>query len=408
MKTNLEKISNLERRLNIEVPLEKVTEAFEKIYNRIQQQVTLKGFRKGKAPIMTIKQMYKDHATRDVVEELVQKSYMKALEEHALDPINYPNIKIENLEESGPFKFTAEFEVRPDVALQQYMNLPVERELYTFDESQVTAAIDRMRTQRASLNPILIERPAQKGDFAVVDFEGRMNGVPVENATGSEHTLELGSGEFIPGFEEGIEGMKIGDTRTLTLKFPVEYHAPQLAGQPVEFQVVLKGLKKRDLPELNDEFVKTLGVESVDKLKELLREDIKNSDTKRIEEEFKNRLLKALVDRNPVDVPKSMLDDQKKLLIEDVRGRMEQQGMNKAQFEEYIQKWDDDFKKSATFMIQSSFLVNAIAAKESLRATEDDIEKRMEEYAKSAGMDISRLKSFYEKDDNQGRRSRRR
>jgi trigger factor len=403
MKANLEKLSSLERRLKIEVPMEKVAEAFESVYRKIQREVTLKGFRKGKAPMTTIRSMYRDNAAQDVVQDLVNKNYLKALEEHELDPISFPNIQIDKMKEGETFSFSAEFEVRPEVKLQTYTDLKVDKEIFKVDETKVKTQIDQLLGRSAQMTPILAERPARKGDFAVIDFEGSVDGVVLENATGAEHTLELGSGDFIPGFEEKVEGMNVGEVKTIQLKFPEEYHAAELAGKDVSFKVTLKGLKQKELPVLDDEYAKKLGVESAEKLKETVRVDIESGEKRRIEEDFKNRLLRKLVEMNPVDVPKTMLEEQKKLLAEDVEGRLGQQGLNKEQIEDYKQKWDDDFAKTATFMIQSSFLINAIATKESLRAGEADIEAKMQEYAASAGIEIARLKGFYEKEENRTR-----
>lgn len=396
MKSSIEKVSNLERRLNIAIPADVVASHFDRVFKGIQRQANIKGFRPGKAPLSTIKTMYGDQVKNDVAQELIQKHYFEALKEHALDPINYPEFEFDVPHEDAEFSFTANFEVRPEVELKKYEGLHLTTEKFDVPENKVTEVLENIRASRAQLVDVLEDRPAQNGDVTVIDFEGSVDGKPLENGSATGHHLELGANQFIEGFEPAIIGMKIGDQKTVSLKFPDPYHAPELAGKPVEFKVALKGLKKKELPELTDEFVKTLGgIESLDKLKSTIREDLEQNEKKRIESDTKNRLLKELVRNNPVQVPPSMLAEQKQALVEDMKRRMTEQGMGETEFEEYAQKWDKDFESTAAEMIQSGFLVDAIAKKHELRWSEADLEKKYEEYAQQTGIDLERIKDFY-------------
>lgn len=403
MKVNVEELSQLERRLNIEIPPEEVSAAFDKIYQSLQRDVTVKGFRKGKAPLSQIKAMYADRVKGDVANQLVQDSYTKAIDEHSLNPVNFPNIQIASLDEGKPFSFTAQFEIRPEIKLNQYDGLTVERELFELEPDHVDKVIENIRESHARREAVLEDRAAVKGDFVVIDFEGFRDGQPVANTNASDFELELGSNSFIPGFEDGLIGTRPGEERTLDLSFPESYHAKELAGTAITFKTKIKGLKKKTLPEVNDEFAQKVGFETVEKLKVGLFEDQKATEEKRINDEFKNRLLKALVSKNPVAVPKSMLDEQKQLLLNDVRNRLTQQGMGEAEFQDYVKKWDSDFNESAAFMIQSSFLIHAIADKENLAATSQDVEAKIDEYAKQTGIELAKLKGFYKENDNRSR-----
>jgi trigger factor len=198
--------------------------------------------------------------------------------------------------------------------------------------------------------------------------------------------------------------MKVGETRTLNLKFPDPYHSADLAGKPVEFKVTLKGLKKKVLPELNDELLKTIGSQqTMAEFKKTVEEDIEQSEKKRIDDAFRNRLLKKLVEANPVDVPASLLKDQKAALIEDFKKRMGDQGMQENDFNTYIQKWDADFTNSAAEMIQSSFLIDKIAQEHDLGCKKEDIEAKFEEYSKQTGIELSRIKEWYSKPEQMSR-----
>lgn len=405
MKSNVEKISSLQRKLNIEIPSAIVQSSYERIFNDIQKEVTIKGFRKGKAPLATIKSLYNGKVKQDVVQDLIQQHYVKALLEHKLDPISYPEFEFDDLNEEKDFSFSATFDVRPEVALKKTEGLTVEKEILKFDDAQVDKVLENMRNSKGSYEDVLELRAAINGDLAVIDFDGFVDGTALEGGSGKDHRLDLGSKQFIEGFEEGIVGMKVGEEKTLNLKFPTPYHSKDLEGKAVEFKVKLTGLKKKVLPEITDDFVKSAGtgVNTIAEFKEAVKKDLEASEKKRIEDAFKNRLLKTLVKENPVEVPASLLKDQKNSLIEDFKKRMAQQGMDEASLAEYIEKWDKDFEKTASEMIQSSFLVDAIGKKHDLICKQEDVDKKFQEYAAQTGIDETRIREFYSKEDTLSR-----
>lgn len=413
MKSTVEKVSSLQRRLNIEVPATAVNTVFEQMFKGVQKQATIKGFRQGKAPLATIKSVYGDRIKQDVVQELVQKHYFQALQEHQLDPISYPEFEFDQPNEGKEFSFTANFEVKPDITLKNYEGLEVQKEKFAVGDEQINQVLENIRAARAELVDVLEVRPAKLGDVAIVDFEGFIDGAPLPNGAGTNHNLELGAHQFIEGFEEGIVGMKVGDSKTLNLKFPNPYHSADLSGKPVDFKVVLKGLKYKQLPELTDDYVnKMMGnsigtgepqTHTVESLKKTIMTDLEQSEKKRIDTDFKNRLLKKLVAANPVDVPPSMLKDQKQALVEDMKKKMAEQGMSDSEFQTYTEKWDKDFEASAADMIQSGFLIDALAKKHDLKWTEAELEAKFEEYAKTTGIDIARIKEFYSRPEQMNR-----
>ncbi len=405
MTTRLETVSTLERKLNIQVPAAEVQAAFETAYKSIQKHVAIKGFRQGKAPIKAVKTMYGDRVKQDVVNDLVQKYYATALKEHKLDPVSFPTIEFDALDEGKDFGFTAEFEVRPNVSLKKVEGLPLKREKFELKESFVDDALQDIRKNRSVNAPVLEVRPAQKGDIAVIDFKGYLETGELENGSAEGHELELGSNMFIPGFEEGVIGMMPGVQGEVKVSFPADYHVAELAAKPVTFKVTLQKLLKKELPELNDEFARSLGgkTESLEQLKETIKKDHVGREEKRMREELKGRLMKTLVEANPVDVPKALMLEQKKALAEDLKKRMESQGMGAEQFEEYKEKWDKDFEETASFMIRSSFLLDKIAAEKSLKSTDADLEAKFTEYAGQTGVEMARVKEFYGDEDRRSR-----
>lgn len=399
MKSTIEASEGLKRKLKIVVDPEMVKEAFEKQFQKIRGEVTLKGFRKGKAPLSQIKSMYKEQATRNVVEELVQDNYISALQTHNLQPINYPKIDLDQIEEDKGFSFTAELEVRPEVDLKKYEGLEIEKEETTIDEARVEEVINQILSSRAERTPLLEERPVQTGDFTDINFEGFLSdGSPLANGAANNFILEIGSNSFIPGFEDGIIGMTVGSQKTITLTFPEDYHATEIAGAQVDFKVTLNKIMKKTLPELTDDFVQTLGdpnVKTAEDLKSQIRKDLERSENSRIEQKMQEEVLKKLVEANPVDAPESLVLEQKENLKQNTSQTLKQQGMDDKGITDYLQKWDAEFTQNATDIIKSSFIVDAIAEKENLIPTAKDVEARLEELAQGAGMPVEEVRKFY-------------
>lgn len=404
MKSSLETVSTLERKLNIEVPATEVQAAFETAFQDIQKHVTIKGFRKGKAPLSMIRSLYRDRVQQDIAQDLIQTYYAIALREHKLEPVSYPTIEFDPVEPNEDFQFSAEFEVRPEVQIRQLEGLSVKTEKLGPSDKAVDGTLENLRKRHAETVAVLEDRPAQLGDLAVIDFKGFVDGKEIESGSAEGHVLELGSHLFIPGFEEGIVGMKPGATSTIKIDFPDNYHTADLAGKPVEFQVTLKELKMKSILEINDEFAKSLGdYENLAALKAEIKADHERRETQRIEGDLKNRLLKALVDRNPVEVPKALLAEQKKALIEDFERRMRDQGVSQEQYEKYRAQWDADFDQTASYMVQASFLVEKIAVEHNLRATPQELDAKLREYATQTGINFARMREFYEEERQAGR-----
>ncbi|MCB0391504.1 MAG: trigger factor [Bdellovibrionales bacterium] len=398
MKSTLDTLEGLGRKLNIEVPADKVSDTFTKMYEGIQKNAEIKGFRKGKAPISAIKSKFSERVKQDVLQQLVSESYQKALEEHSLDPISQPTIDLVNFDEEGDFQFTAEMEIRPDVVLKKIEGLKVEKEKFELNEDQIEQALTNIQQNFKEFSPIFEDRPAKEGDFLKIDFDGFINNEPLEGGSAKGHTLELGSNSFIPGFEEGLLGSKVGEERTLNLTFPIDYHVEKLKGQNVEFKVKVHEISKQTLPEINDEFAQKVSPQfkTLDELKKMIREDMEKNENKRIEDDLKNRILKSLTKENPVEVPKSLKEEQKHRLIHDVEHRLQNQGVDAAGIKEYKDKWANDFEETASFMVQSSFLIDSIAQKHDLLPKSEDYEAKMKEMADEYRLDVSKIKEYYQ------------
>jgi len=404
MKTQIEKVSNLGRKLNIEIPANLVSTTFNRLFQDVQKNVELKGFRKGKAPINMIKTMYSDRVKQDAINELLKLGFSKGLQDHKLNPVNYPEFEFDEVVEGNDFNFSAKFEVIPEVELKFYEGLELDKTIFRVDSKEVDTILENIQKSRATNEEITEARPAQLGDIAEIDFKGFIDGKPLERGDGTNHPLELGSKSFIEGFEDGIVGMTLGQSKTINLKFPENYHA-DLSNKEVTFEVTLKKLSKKVLPELTDELVSSLtgGKGSLEDLKKNIQTDLEERQHKKTEDTLRELLLKKLVLLNPLEVPTSLITDQKKLLVDDTRERMTKEGMSEQEFEEYQSKWDAEFENSAKEMIQVAYLVDAIANKHDLNATKADVDTKFEEYAKQTGIDIARVKEHYSKAESMNR-----
>lgn len=406
MKSTLNKLQGLARQLAIEVPAERVQSAFDKVYKGIQKNATVKGFRKGKAPLATVRSLYAERVRQDVLNDLISEAYQAALDEHQLEPVGYPKIHVDQFDEQGIFKFTADLEIRPSVELKKYEGLDVETEAIKIEDPQIDAVLESVRQEKAEAVTVFEDRGAAEGDLAELDFSGFVDGAPLENGSAEGHLLEIGSNGFIEGFEQGLIGMKIGESRELNLTFPANYNNQDIAGKPVLFKVKLKGLKKKVLPELNDELAAKSGpFKTLVEFRAAIRKEIEASEQKRIRDELRNRVLRQLVKNNPVDIPQSLLAQQKEVIVNDVRARMTQQGMSAEDFEQYKSKWDQEFDQSAAFMVQSTFLVDALADKLNLRAKPADIEAKIDEFSHQTGIERAKVAEFYGKSERRSRLS---
>lgn len=397
MKTEIENLSNLERKLSIMVPIDQVNSEFTNAFNYLRKSVEVKGFRKGKTPLATIRSLYADKIQGDVAQNLVQTFYFKALKEHDLIPVGMPDIKFDNPKEGEEFSFTAKFEVQPEIELAQIDNLEVKKEKIDITDEQVTKNIEQILENQAKMEDVVLIRDLKQGDFADIDFEGFINGEPLENGAAKGHVLEIGSNSFIPGFEEGLVGMKPQESKTIKLSFPDDYHVEHLKAQPVDFKVTLNKIKEKIKPELNDEFVKGMGEHTtVEDFKAQLKKDITEGEEKRAEQELKNRLFKSLVAANPFDVPDSLIKEQRGALVEDFKRRMQGQGIGEQEFAEYQDKWNEDFSETADFMVRSALLIQKISKEQNLNASKEDLEGKLQEFADQTGLDLSKVKEFYD------------
>ncbi|MEL6544638.1 MAG: trigger factor, partial [Myxococcota bacterium] len=324
MDVNLEKTGSYGRKLSITLPADEVNKAFDRAYKTIAKSARIPGFRPGKAPRNVIEMHYGEQMRSEVEQSLVSSSLLQALQQSEETPVAMPSVDPGALKRGNEFSYTAEFEVPPEVKLEKHEGLAIERLELDVPESDVENELEQMREQAAQLVPVMVREETQKGDIVTMDYEGFIDDVAFPGGTGENAMIEIGGGDYIPGFSEGIEGAKVGATVSFPVTFPEDYGAQELAGKTATFKVTVKEIKTKELPALDDDFAKDVGEDSLDALKGKIREQIEGRKKREIEDEQRTLVLKALVEANEFEVPPTMIRQQAERMVQNAAERMKQ------------------------------------------------------------------------------------
>ena len=396
MQVQVEEISSVKRKVSVEVPVERVNAEIEKAYTGIQKKATLSGFRKGKAPMPMVKKFYRNAMQDEVMRRLYEQTLFPVLEEHKIEPVDAPMIDdIALVEEGTPFKYSALIEVMPQILLSEYKGLEVKKERYVADEKAVDGEIERMRENMGQLVPVE-EGTVEKGMVLTVDFTFTVPGLPEEETSGNDATVEVGKGGLLPGLEEGLLGMTLGETKEITVTMPDDNPNKELAGKPGVFTVTLKEIKKKELPELDDEFAQQFGdFETISDMRTKLAEMREKQELDRIKTDLKTRVIDALIEKNPLEVPDSMVRRQTDFMLENLKNRLKSQNMSL----EMMGLDEDGFRQrfwaEAAQKVKGGLLVMALVEQENIAVEESDFEERYNQIAAGNEEMIGRIKEFY-------------
>ena len=399
MSVTVEKLEKSMAKLKIEVSADQLEKAIQKAYEKNKNKIQLPGFRKGKAPRKMIEQMYgKGVFYEDAANELIEEEYPKAVEECGEDVVSSPKIDVEQLEAGKDFIFTAEVALKPPVKLGKYKGVEVEKMDIDVTDADVDAEIDKQRNTNARTVEVT-DRAVQKDDIVTLDFEGFVDGVAFQGGKGTDYPLTIGSGSFIPGFEDQLIGFEIGKEGDVNVTFPKDYQAEDLAGKDATFKCTIKAIKAKELPELNDEFASD--VSDFDTLAEY-KEDVKNKlvEKKTGEEKAKREdaVVRAVVEDSEMELPEAMVETQSRQIVNDFAQRLQMQGMNMDQYLQYtgntVDKMLEQVKPQAIERIKSRLVLEAVAAKEKIEVTEEDFEKELEKMATQYRMELDKLKEL--------------
>jgi trigger factor len=399
MNVKVEDISSIRKKLSFEVAAERVDAEIEKAYRKIAKSAKIKGFRAGKIPRPVLEQYYAPQMEEQVLGRLINESYFKALSEHGIPAVSDPEIvESSSLEKGKPFSYEAQVEVKPAVEARDYQGLSLKKEKFVPESDVVEKRLEEMRANRAQME-VSAREAASEGDFVTIDFEGFVDGEPFEGGKAEGYVLELGSGSFIPGFEEQLVGVKRGEEKEVSVTFPEEYGNKELAGKPAVFRVTLHEIKEKVLPTLDDEFAKGFGLESLDELRSHIEEDYLQKEKNRVDGDLRERLVNALVERNPVEVPDAMVESQLDYMLKNVRNRFQSQGMSLEMLGMTDESFRQMYRQTAVRQVQGSLVLEAVGRQESIEVEESEIGSKLEQIAEMANAPVESVRKFYERDE---------
>lgn len=396
MSLQVEKLEKSMARLTIEVSAEELEKAIENAYKKNRNKISIPGFRKGKAPRRMIEQIYgKEIFYEDAANALIPDAYDKALEECTEDVVSSPQIDVTQLEAGKPFIFTAEVVLKPEVKLGKYKGIEVDKIDISASEEEVEAALNKERESNA--RTITIEdRPVKDGDMTIIDFEGFVDGVAFEGGKGENYPLTIGSGAFIPGFEEELIGVNLNEETDVNVTFPEDYQSEELAGKAAVFVCTVREIKEKELPPLDDEFASE--VSEFDTLEEY-KEDIRTKISEKKEQEAKNQKEEAVVDavieEAFMEIPEAMIQTQQQQMLEDFAQRIQSQGLNVEQYMEITGMTQaglaEQMRPQALKRIQSRLVMEAVAAEEGMTATEEEVDAEIVKMAEVYRMETDKV-----------------
>lgn len=395
-----EKLENNQGVLTVEVDADQVNLALDEAFKKVVKKVNVPGFRKGKVPRKMFENRFGvESLYQDALDILLPKAYGQAVRETGIDPVDRPDVDVEQMEAGQKLVFKATVTVKPEVKLGDYKGLSVEEKDFTVGEDQVKEELERLQARHAELVTVE-EGTATNGDSANIDFEGFQDGVAFEGGKAEDYSLELGTGTFIAGFEEQVVGMAIGEEKEVTVTFPEEYHSPNLAGKEAVFKVKLNSLKRKNLPELDDEFAKD--VSEFDTLEEY-KADLKAKLEEKAEADKKNHTREQLVlkatENAEIEIPDVMIESELDQMVKEFEQRLQMQGMNLELYYQFSGTDEsalrDQMRKDAVLRVRTALVLEAIAKAENLETNEEDVNQELEQYAKMYGRPADELKKIF-------------
>ncbi|MCI9479420.1 MAG: trigger factor [Lachnospiraceae bacterium] len=409
MSLQVEKLEKNMAKLTIEVSAEELEQGLQKAYLKNKNRINVPGFRKGKVPRQMIEKMYGPEIFyEDAANALIPDAYAKAMDECELELVSRPVIDIVKIEKGQPFVFTAEVAVKPEVTLGAYKGIEVEKIDTAATEEEITAEVDKERDNNS--RTITVEdRAVENGDMTVIDFEGFVDGTAFEGGKGTDYPLTIGSGAFIPGFEEQLVGAEIGKEVDVNVTFPEEYHAKELAGKPAVFKCTVKEIKVKELPDADDEFVKDVSeFDTMEEYRADLKKKIEDRKAADAKAKKEDAVIEKIIEGAQMEIPEAMIDTQAESLVDDFAQRLMMQGMSLEQYAQYtgatVESMKNQMKPQAKKRIESRLVLEAVAAAENLEASEEDIEAEMNRMAESCKMELDKLKELISEEEKKNMR----
>lgn len=397
MSTTVEKISSNKVKLSFDIDAAQFDAAMDKAYIKVRGQVTIPGFRKGRAPRKMIENMYGEGVFYDEAFELIfDEVYGPAIDENKLEVVDRPQVEIQQIGTGKNLQFTCEVFVKPEVILGEYKGVEVKKEHTLVSDEDVNAEIEKERNKQAA-EVSVEDRAVAEGDTVNLDYSGSVDGVKFAGGTAEGQTLKIGSHTFIPGFEEQMVGMNIGEEKDLDVTFPEEYHAKELAGKKAVFHVKVNSITETQLPALDDDFAKDISeFDTLDEYKADVRAKLEAQVAERDNNVFTNAVIEKVMENATVEIPDAMVERQIDSMVRNFEARLAQQGLKLADFIKYTgqdeKSFRNQYREQAEKSVRANLVLEAVENAEKFEATEEEIDAEIEKFAKQVGQDVENLK----------------
>lgn len=401
MSANWERLEGNTGVLTVEVDVETVNKGLDTAFKKVVKQVNLPGFRKGRVPRPIFEQRFGvESLYQDALDAILPEAYTSAVEEAGIEPIDQPEIDIEQMEKGKELIFKATVQVKPEVKLGEYKGLEVEPSDVEVTDEDVEEELKNLQERHAEL-VVKEEGAVEEGDTVVIDFEGFVDGEPFEGGKAENHSLEIGSGSFIPGFEEQLIGTKSEEEKDVEVTFPEEYHAAELAGKPALFKVKLHEIKAKELPELDDEFAKDVDeeAETLDELKASIKERLETAKKQEADQKLRDSLVNQATEVSEVDIPEVMVDNELNRMMQEFEQNLQMQGMNLDMYFQFSGQDQDELrnqmKEDAKKRVRTSLTLEAIVEAENIEADEDAVNEELNKMAEMYNMEVDDIKNAF-------------
>lgn len=382
--------NNNELKLEFTIEAKKFDEGMKKVYAKSAKYFNIPGFRKGKAPMAIVEKQYGPEIFyEDTFNEVVPEEYERELKENNIEAVSRPEIEVKQMGKGQDLIFTAVVQTKPEVKLGKYKGIELKKIEYNVTDEDIEHELGHMADRNSRLVTVE-DRPVENGDITVIDFEGFVDGVAFEGGKAENHELTIGSNTFIPGFEDQIIGMKTGEEKDINVKFPEEYFSEELKGKDATFKVKLHEIKKKELPELNDDFAKdTSEFDTLEELKKSIKEKLEEENKNKAKYETEDAAIKAVSDATEVEIPSGMIETEIDNMVRDIETRLSYQGMKLDQYLEMMGKSMEDFRKEyeeqAKTSVKTRLTLEAIEKAEKIQPSDEEVDKKLKEMAAMYG-----------------------
>lgn len=398
MKVNMENLSDTQRKLQVIVPADVVKQERNAVFKEIYQVAKVKGFRPGKAPVNVVEAMYKSEILSETMQKLLSNTLEDALREAEVNPINRPEITPPDaIEEDKDFEYTVLFEVLPEIELGQYKELKLKKDKQAVKDEDVDQAILHLREHKAEVKPYEKKKAVKDGDVVIVDFEGFLDGEPLKDLKRENVQFIVGEKKMIPEFEENVMGMKKEEEKEFDVTYDESFPVEEARGKAVHYVLKLKDVLKRTMPKANDELAKGIGLESIDELKNKIKEDLGRQLEQQAETKLRKELMDILVENNPsLEAPGSLVQQEAERLVQSVKQNMQQRGVPEMDLDE---KTLEEIGNHAVRNVKASLVLGEISRKEEISVSEEEIKESLSNIAQSYNMNTEQIHDLYEKNN---------